>query len=186
MPPREVYDPKNPEPEFYNNHPPRVPPPPRTKSIFATKSFIIGYGIFLTVVVISITIYTKGAFNTDSFINKIINRNKTVDVKINKIDYFDNEITSTIEVKNINYTNGYRINNFIAKVYLYEDKNLIYSNEYLYNDVLFPKNQRIGFRITFNKDIWTKSNRVLVNLILDDIINVTNIIVINNINKSKN
>lgn len=173
---REVYDPKNPELEFHNVRPPRVHKPARKKTIFATKGFMIGYGIFLTASVILISMYKNGSFKLNPFFNNLLSGNKTAEIKIQKIDYYDNTLDATIEIKNINYTNNYRVNTLKANVALYNNKNLIYKNEYVYDDVNFPKGERIGFKINLKKEDWAQSDRLSINLIFDDNINITNVI----------
>ena len=61
--PREVYDPKKPELEFYNNREIKPPAPKREVSIFARRWFMFLYGTFLTLFVIAFLLYKKGVFN---------------------------------------------------------------------------------------------------------------------------
>lgn len=165
---REVYDPKNPDPEFYvAPRPPKQHKPKRKKNIFATKWFMIGYGVFLTLTVISIMLYKNGTFKNKGFLSGFL-KNKEVNIKINEIKYFDATSSVIIELENKSYTNSI-IYNLNASVLLYSNAIILSSNYVAYNNINFPKNQRIGFATSFNNIDFSNANNIKINIIFDEL-----------------
>jgi len=181
--PREVYDPKNPEHEFYNKRervvyrePPKVKP-----SMFSKKSFMLLYGAFLSFFVIMFFMVRNGFLDNIPFFASLRVGNSHVEVKINNIDFYQTEETviPTIELKNLKYTNG-NINNLKVNYSLYKNKKLVFNGNNNFYNISFPSGQRIGFKIQFDKNHWNNANKLEIVLNLDD-----NLIWTNNINISK-
>ena len=181
--PREVYDPKNPEHEFYNKRertvyrePPKVKP-----SMFSKKSFMLLYGAFLSFFVIMFFMVRNGFLDSVPFFASLRVGNSHVEVKINNIDFYQTEeiIIPTIELKNLKYTNG-NINNLKVNYSLYKNKKLVFNGNNNFYNISFPSGQRIGFKIQFDKNHWNNANKLEIVLNLDD-----NLIWTNNINISK-
>ena len=185
--PREVYDPKNPEHEFYNKRertvyrePPKVKP-----SMFSKKSFMFLYGAFLTFFVIIFFMIKWGFFDNIPFFAALRVGSSPLEVKINNIDFYQTEeaVIPTIEVKNLKYTNNINIKNMKVNYSLYKNnrnRNSIFSGNDNFYNISFPSGQRIGFKIQFDKNYWNNANRLEIVLNLDD-----NLIWTNNINISK-
>ena len=181
--PREVYDPKNPEHEFYNKRertvyrePPKVKP-----SMFSKKSFMLLYGAFLSFFVIMFFMVRNGFLDNIPFFASLRVGNSYVEVKINNIDFYQTEefVIPTIELKNLKYTNG-NINNLKVNYSLYKNKKLVFNENDNFYNISFPSGQRIGFKIQFDKNNWNNANKLEIVLNLDD-----NLIWTNNINISK-
>ncbi|WP_028330063.1 hypothetical protein [Brachyspira alvinipulli] len=180
--PREVYDPQKPELEFHANRKAKPPAPKREVSIFARRWFMFLYGTFLTVAVIGILLYKRGFFN-DLPIFAALRVNTAIEVKINKVEFYDDgAIITTIEVENINYTNSGSIKNLKANLSLYKNKKLIFSGNDSFYNVNFPLGQRIGFQMPFDKRYWMEANNLQVVLYIDTNLTTTNYI---NISKMK-
>ena len=185
--PREVYDPKNPEHEFYNKRertvyrePPKVKP-----SIFSKKKFMFFYGAFLSFFVIIFFMIRWGFLDNIPFFAALRVGSSPLEVKINNIDFYQTEeaVIPTIEVKNLKYTNNINIKNMKVNYSLYKNnrnKNSIFSGNDNFYNISFPSGQRIGFKIQFDKNYWNNANRLEIVLNLDD-----NLIWTNNINISK-
>ena len=180
--PREVYDPQKPELEFHANRKAKPPAPKREVSIFARSWFMFLYGTFLTVDVIGILLYKRGFFN-DLPIFAALRVNNAIEVKINKVEFYDDgAIITTIEVENINYTNSSSIKNLKANLSLYKNRKLIFSGNDSFYNVNFPLGQRIGFQMPFDKSYWMEANNLQVVLYVDTNLTTTNYI---NISKMK-
>ena len=180
--PREVYDPQKPELEFHANRKAKPPAPKREVSIFARRWFMFLYGTFLTVAVIGILLYKRGFFN-DLPIFVALRVNNAIEVKINKVEFYDDgAIITTIEVENINYTNSSSIKNLKANLSLYKNRKLIFSGNDSFYNVNFPLGQRIGFQMPFDKRYWMEANNLQVVLYVDTNLTTTNYI---NISKMK-
>ena len=172
--PREVYDPKNPELEFYNENPPRSfkPAPRRPRSVMSSKWFMIIYGIFITLIVGGIFLYRYGLLPKIDFLSKY---SKPLLVKINEVEYVnENLMYATIEVKNINYTNSQMIKLLKVNWDLYYYRKHLESGYDSYTDIVFPKGQRIGFRIPIDYSHWKKSTKLKISLALDEEITILN------------
>ena len=180
--PREVYDPKKPELEFHANRRTKPPAPKREVSLFARKWFMFLYGTFLTVAVVGILLYKRGFFN-DLPIFASLRANSIIEVKINKVEFYDDgAIITTIEVENNNYTNSNRIGNLKAALSLYKNKRLIFSGNDSFYNVNFPLGQRIGFKMPFDKRYWLEANNLEIVLYIDTNLTTTHYI---NISKMK-
>lgn len=182
--PREVYDPKNPEHEFYNKRertvyrePPKVKP-----SMFSKKKFMFLYGAFLSFFMIMFFMVRNGLLDNIPFFAALRVGNIPLEIKINNIDFYKNEeaIIPTIEVKNLKYSNNININNLKVNYSLYKNKKLVFKGNNNFYNISFPIGQRIGFKIQFEKIHWNNANRLEIILNLDD-----NLIWTNNINISK-
>lgn len=176
--PREVYDPKKPELQFYGNREIRPQPPKREISIFARKWFMFIYGGFLTIFVIGLFLYRNGYLNNLSFFKTFI---QPIEIKVNSVEFYDiGAIITTIELKNNNYTNSKSIEKLQAILSLYKNKNLIYKGKNNFYNIRFPLGQRIGFKTEFDKNYWLEANILQVVLYFD-----TNFSITNNINISE-
>lgn len=175
--PREVYDPKEKELEFYYKKNIKPPAPKREVSIFARRWFMFLYGTFITLIVVGLFLYKKGFFNNIAYFAKKTN---IVEVKINNIDFSDEYIITTIELENYNYTNSENILKLNSDYSLYRNKKLVYSGNNSFYNVRFPLKQRIGFNLKFDIDYWKKSNKLKIILQFDD-----NLIQTNEINITK-
>ncbi|MDO6993682.1 hypothetical protein Q5M87_06625 [Brachyspira innocens] len=172
--PREVYDPKKPELEFYNNRQPKPPAPKREVSIFAKRWFMFLYGAFLTLLVIFFLLYKKGFFNDIPYFSAL-KTNIPIEVKINNVEFYEDEaVVATIEVKNSNYTNSINIENLNASLSLYKNKKLIFTGNDSFYNIRFPLGQRIGFKMSFDKNYWKEANNLEVILYLDNNLITTN------------
>ncbi|WP_157153586.1 hypothetical protein [Brachyspira murdochii] len=171
---REVYDPKKPELEFYNNRQVKPPTPKREVSIFAKRWFMFLYGAFLTLLVVFFLLYKKGFFNDMPYFSAL-KTNKPIEVKINNVEFYENEaVLTTIEVQNSNYTNSINIENLTATLSLYKNKKLIFTGNDSFYDIRFPLGQRIGFKMSFDKNYWKEANNLEVILYLDNNLITTN------------
>ena len=63
---------------------------------------------------------------------------------------------------------------------LYKNKKLVFKGNNNFYNISFPNEQRIGFKIQFDKNHWNNANKLEIILNLDD-----NLIFTNNINISK-
>ncbi|WP_304333623.1 hypothetical protein [Brachyspira innocens] len=181
--PREVYDPKNRELEFYNKRHTKPPAPKREVSIFARRWFMFLYGAFLTIVVIFFLLYKRGFFNDMPFF-KALKSSIPIEVKINNVEFYEDEVVvATIEVKNSNYINSINIENLNASLSLYKNKKLIFTGNDSFYKIRFPLGQRIGFKMSFDKNYWKEANNLEVILYLDDNLITTNNIDIRRLKK---
>ena len=181
--PREVYDPKKPELEFYNNREIKPPAPKREVSIFARRWFMFLYGTFLTLFVIAFLLYKKGVFNNIPYF-RALKTSTAVEVKINNIEFYGNEaVIATIELENYNYTNSINIGKLNAELSLYKNKKLIFTGNDSFYDIKFPLGQRIGFKMSFDKNYWKEANRLEVILSFDNNLTTTNNIDIRRLKK---
>ncbi len=146
--PREVYDPKEKELEFYAKRKIKHPAPRKEVSIFAKKWFMFLYGTFLTLVVIGLLLYKKGFFNNIPYFD-IFKTKTNVIVKINNIDFLNGAIITTIELENSSYTNSENIEILNASYSLYRNRKLIFSGQNSFYNIRFPLGQRIGFNLNF-------------------------------------
>lgn len=182
--PREVYDPKKPELEFYNKRERRVyREPPKVKpSIFSKKKFMFFYGAFLSFFVIIFFMIRSGFLDNIPFFAALRVGNNPLEVKINNIDFYQKEeaIIPTIEVKNLKYTNEINIKNLKVNYSLYKNKKLVFNGNDNFYNISFPSGQRIGFKIQFDKTHWNNANKLEIVLNLDD-----NLVWTNNINISR-
>lgn len=171
----ETFDPKKPEIDYYNGKPEdhdyelreRIP---RRKSIFASKKFIIAYGFFLLSILMIISVYQKGGLNNVPIIKNII-ANNTLNIELDNIKYRDSIVTSSIKVRNINYDIDF-IEMLIVNIELINDKEVLASNSYKYNNIVFPTNQTIGFNTKFKNEDWLNSKKMNITLYLDNIYKV--------------
>ncbi|MEI0607392.1 hypothetical protein R4K48_10605 [Brachyspira pulli] len=181
--PREVYDPKKPELEFYNNRETKPPAPKREVSIFAKKWFMFLYGTFLTLLVIALLLYKRGFFNNIPYFSAL-KTSVPIEVKINNLEYYDDEaVLVTIEVENNNYTNSINVENLKASLSLYRNKKLIFTGDDSFYDVKFPLGQRIGFKMSFDQNYWHEANKLEVILNFDTNLTTTNNIDIRHLKK---
>ena len=86
--PREVYDPKEKELEFYGKRDIKPPAPKREVSIFARRWFMFLYGTFLTLAVVGMLLYKKGFFNNIPLFEALKPKTDVI-VKINKAQSID-------------------------------------------------------------------------------------------------
>ncbi len=166
--PREIYDPKNPELEFYNENPPRVfkPAPRRPRSIMANRWFMVIYGLFITMIVAGIFLYRYGLLPKFDFLSKY---SKPLFVKIKEVEYInDNLMYATVEVRNVNYTNSQTIHSLKVNWDLYYYRKHLESGYDSYYNIIFPKGQRIGFKIPIDYSHWKKSTKLKIALTLDE------------------
>lgn len=183
---REIYDPKKPELEFYNNKKEHRVYRPSSKvkpSIFSQRRFMLLYGAFLTLFVVMFFAIKRGGFDNIPFFKSLRRAQNIVEVKINNLDFYEEVAVSTIELKNINYTNDINIDNLKVNFSLYKNKKLIFKGSDNFYDVSFPPEQRIGFKIKFDKNYWNKSNRLEIILNLDENLTFTNNINISGLKK---
>lgn len=167
--PREIYDPKKPELEFYNKRPPRVPKPiiKHKTSLFAKRWFVIVYGIFLTALFVYLLLLRFGIVDR-SFITKLLRSSNSIYVRINHFEIYNNSAIATFEVRNINYTNSSVIKILKTTTSIYNYKKERYRGNNDFYNVKFPSGQRIGFKVPFDYNTFQKSNRVKVVINLDD------------------
>ena len=182
--PREVYDPKRPELEFYNKdkreHRTYRAQPKVKVSMFAKKRFMFLYGAFLTFFVIIFFMMRWGLLDNIPFFASLRRGQNIIEIKINDLDFYGEAVIPTIELKNINYTNDNKIDNLKVSFSLYKNKKLIFSGNNNFYNVSFPLEQRIGFKIQLDENHWDKSNRLEIILYLDN-----NSAFTNNINISR-
>ena len=182
--PREVYDPKRPELEFYNKdkreHRVYKPIPKVKVSPFARRKFMFLYGAFLTFFVIIFFMMKWGLLDNIPFFASLRRGNNPIEIKINNLDFYGDAVVPTIELKNINYTNDNKIYNLKVLFSLYKNKKLVFNGNNNFYNISFPNEQRIGFKIQFDKNHWNNANKLEIILNLDD-----NLIFTNNINISK-
>lgn len=175
--PREVFDPKNPEPEFYNANKPKsnitfsTSKKPRRKNILRSRAFIIGYGIFLIIVVSAITIYQKkGIGNTElsKAITKLVRRN-IISIKINNLETYTDKIKTTIEIENKKYKAELdSIKELKTYTTLLSNDVVLSSNYNTYNNVMFRNRERVGYSLNFRKYLWDSSDTIDIKIIIND------------------
>ncbi|WP_300366225.1 hypothetical protein [Brachyspira sp.] len=182
--PREVYDPKEKELEYYAKRNIRHSAPKREVTIFARRWFMFSYGAFLTIVVIGLLLYKKGFFNNIPYFD-IFKTKTDVIVKINNVDFLEESIITTIELENSNYTNSENILKLKANYSLYRNRKLIFSGNNSFYNIRFPLGQRIGFNLKFDKDYWKYANKLRVILQFDDNLIKTNEIDIRKLRRRK-
>ena len=126
--PREVYDPKEKELEFYGKRDIKPPAPKREVSIFARRWFMFLYGTFLTLAVVGMLLYKKGFFNNIPLFEALKPKTDVI-VKINKAQSIDDVIITTIELENSNYTNSESVEVLRTSFSLYKYRKLIFSGD---------------------------------------------------------
>lgn len=180
--PREVFDPKKPELEFYNNREEKTALHKREVSIFARRWFMFLYGTFLTIIVIAFLMYKKGFFNNIPYFD-MMKTQKEVAVKINNVEFFDEAVITTIEVGNVNYTNSNNIRTLNACLSLFKRKKLIFNVEDTFYNIKFPLGQRIGFKMSFDKNYWIDADKLEIILSFDKDLTASNKIDIRKLKK---
>ncbi|MDA0035888.1 hypothetical protein OFR41_12315 [Brachyspira hyodysenteriae] len=177
--PREVYDPKQKELEFYAKREVKPPAPKREVSIFARRWFMFLYGTFLTLVVIGMLLYKKGFFNNIPLFEALKPKTDVI-VKINNAEFVNDAVITTIELENSNYTNSESIETLRSYFSLYKNRKLIFTGNRPFNNIRFPVGQRIGFNLSFDKNYWKEANKLEIILQFDN-----NLIKTNSINTRK-
>jgi len=168
--PNEVFDPKKPELEYYNDKPEDHDYTlheikPRMKSIFASRRFMLVYGFFLVITVTTISVYQRGGLYNIPIIKHII-PDRALGVEVVSVKYVDSVVTTSIKIENVNYKKDF-INTLITDTSLLLDGEVIASNSYIYNNIVFPREQAIGVNIKFKNEDWTNADTVLIKLYLD-------------------
>lgn len=177
--PREVYDPKEKELEFYGKRDIKPPAPKREVSIFARRWFMFLYGTFLTLAVVGMLLYKKGFFNNIPLFEALKPKTDVI-VKINKAQSIDDVIITTIELENSSYTNSESVEVLRTSFSLYKYRKLIFSGDRSFNNIRFPVGQRIGFELNFDKNYWKEANKLEIILRFDN-----NLVKTNSINTKK-
>ena len=149
-------------------------------SPFAKRRFMFLYGTFLTFFVIIFFMMKWGLLDNIPFFASLRRGNNPIEIKINNLDFYGDAVVPTIELKNINYTNDNKIYNLKVLFSLYKNKKLVFNGNNNFYNISFPNEQRIGFKIQFDKNHWNNANKLEIILNLDD-----NLIFTNNINISK-
>lgn len=165
----EVFDPKNREPEYYNNRDEdeirRKRNIPRIQSFFASKPFMLGYGFFLTTIVLIIMAYQRGGISnipilSNYFGTGIYAKSKIVNEKGDKY--------ITVTIKNIKYKYE-NIMNFESTITLYKKDVVIAAKTAAYTDMIFPKGSGFQFIVDFPKEEIDKADRFIVISRIDDL-----------------
>ncbi len=169
--PNEVFDPKKPNLKYYNDKPENHDYElhelkPRMRSIFSSRRFMLVYGLFLILVVTAITTYKKGTLHNIPIVKNII-PNRALEINFVDIKYSDSLVTGNIKIENITYKNDF-INTLIADSSLISDGKTIASNSYIYNNIVFPKDQIIGVSAKFRSEDWNNADSILIKLYLDE------------------
>lgn len=178
--PREVYDPKEKELEFYGKRNIKPPAPKKEVSIFARRWFMFLYGAFLTVVVVGMLLYQRGFFNNIPYFDILKKPKPDIAVKINNVEFHSDAVTLTIELENSNYTNSNNIDILKASYSLYRNKKELFNGNNYFHNIRFPIEQRIGFNIKLDRNYWEKANKLELILQFDD-----NLVKTNSINTRK-
>lgn len=169
--PNEVFDPKKPELEYYNDKPEDHDYKlheiiPRRRSIFSSRRFMLIYGFFLVITVTLISVYQKGGLYNIPIIKNII-PDRALEIELGGVKYVDTVVTTGIKIKNVNYKNDF-IDTLITDTSLLSDGEVIASNSYIYNNIVFPSEQAIGVNVKFRNEDWTNADTILIKLYLDE------------------
>ncbi len=167
MPP-EIIDPNKKKYKYYSNRDEdsKFVPRQRIKSIFATKPFMIGYGIFLTVAVIFIYSMQNGGIGNILFFSNFFGIGLKIDTTVIENP---NDVDSSyvfILIENKRYKEKY-IASLTTTVTLYNNNGQIISSKKAnYNDEAFEDNM-IKIAIEFDKSEVQKSSRYIVETSID-------------------
>lgn len=168
--PNEVFDPKKPNLQYYNDKPEDHDYKlheirPRMRSIFSSRRFMLIYSLFLLFTVTLISVYQKGGLYNIPIIKHII-PDRALEIKLESIKHADSVVTASIKIENVNYKNNF-INTLIADTSLLSGREVIASNSYIYNNIVFPSEQAIGVNIKFRNKDWNNADTVIIKLYLD-------------------
>ncbi len=169
MPP-EIIDPKKKELKFHNDRENRestFKPRQRMHSIFATKPFMIGYGLFLTFFVIFLYLLQNGGIGNVFILSNFFG----IGVKVETI-IADGAAEDTkhilVVIENSRYKSDI-IKTLNIEATLYDrNSNIVNSKSKLYNDVIFTKEKPIVADIEFNISDIAKSSRYIVSTTIDN------------------
>ncbi len=167
MPPREIYDPKKPELEYYNdpNREKNFKPRKRIYTIFSTKRFMFGYAIFLTVAVLSIYTFQNGGIGNVMILSRFFGDGLKVQTTV--VSQNSEQKYVFVLIKNMRYKSS-TISSLRSQVTFYNKDEVLISKEAQYNDVVFDDEQQIKFALEFDTQSIANADRYIVQTQIDD------------------
>ncbi len=165
MPP-EIYDPKKRELQFYNdpNREKKFVPRKRRYSIFATKRFMIGYGVFLTAAVIFIYTFQNGGIGNIFILSRFFGNGLKVQTTI--VEQSDEQKYVFVLIENKRYKNN-AILTLKSQAIFYNKDEILSSKEVTYNTIMFDDNKLIKLAIEFDAENIKNADRYVVKTEID-------------------
>ncbi len=165
MPP-EIFDPKNRELKYYNdpNREKKFKPRKRIYRMFATKRFMLSYGVFLTVAVICVYAFQNGGINNIPVLSRIFGDGLKIQTTI--VDQDINKKYVFVLIENKRYKNN-TILSLKSQATFYNKDEELASNEVHYNVVMFDDDKLIKLAIEFEPKNIENATRYIVETDID-------------------
>ena len=167
MPP-EIIDPNNRKLKFHNDTTDRkrtFRPRQRIHTIFATKAFMIGYGIFLTASVLFIYTLQNGGIDNVFVLSRFFGMGIKIEAIITDSPNENKEYVFIL-VENIRYKSE-KIANLESKITFYNKDKVIDSKSVFYEKIEFESDGTIKMAVEFDSESIKKSDRYIIETNID-------------------